>query len=145
MGVITAEPVLGLQTLLTCHGKFGQLVPYSLFPGLINDDGRQIRFREIAIIVGGFLFPLAERDPPVRIPAPGFLDDHTATAQNLFLTGNFEFDGFLHARERGNILDFGLYAEFGVSPGAKADIGFGAQGTFLHVAIAYIQILQNLL
>ena len=86
---------------------------------IIDDQRRQVRIGEVAIIVRVFLAAHGARFAAVRIVQPRLLHDAAAVLDQVDLAADFEFDRLLKEAEGVQVLDLAARAELRVArPGA---------------------------
>ena len=80
--IVTGKAV-GLHETLHLPGRqLGQALPHLILPRIIDDEGNEVGFREIPVIVGLFLAPHGVCDALVDVEEPRFLDDFAAAADD---------------------------------------------------------------
>ncbi len=93
--------------------------------------------------MGVFLGSHGTSDLAVFVPESGFLNYSAAFRQNLLLSLDFVFQGLLDCLEAVDVFHFGLGAELFAPFGPNGDVGIATKAALLHVAIAYLEILEN--
>ena len=78
------------------------------------------------------------------MPQPRFLQDSAAAFDHSDVPFDFVFERFLQKPERVEVFDLDLGAEFFRPAKTHADVCIAAQRAFLHVAVAYSRVEQNL-
>src|SRR5438876_9113704 len=94
----------------------------------------------------GFLFA-AHRNGALlgAIPQSSFLDHASAALDHFNLAIDLVVDSLLHETERVDVLQLRAYAEPAGPFEAYRNIGIAPQAAFLHVAVANVQVFQDLL
>jgi len=82
-------------------------------------------------------------DALVRVEEARLLDDAPTFLDKRDLTGNLVIEGSLDVTERVQVLEFCPGAQDIVSLLAHRHIGVAAKAPFLHVAVAYFEIHEN--
>ena len=110
---------------------------------LIQQDGREVGFREIPVVLG-VLFG-AEQEVAVFqvVPASGFLGNGAAVFQHLDLTGRLIFDRPDGAGEGVDILHLDTGAE-GLTRFVDRNVDVAADGAFLHLAVGDAEVDDRL-
>jgi hypothetical protein len=104
-----------------------------------NHQRRQVRVREVAVILRVFLAAHFARFLAVRIVQAGRLDDLAAVFDQLDLAAHFDVHGFFDEAEGVQVLDLAAGAEFLLADRTHRDVDVAAEGAFLHVAVADAQ------
>jgi hypothetical protein len=81
----------------------------------------------------------------VRVPEHRLLNDPLAASEDRTLTIELGIECALDGRERIQILDLRLRAKLARANGARADVGVDAKAPLLHVDVAHLEILEQLL
>ena len=98
-------------------------------------SGRQVRVREIAVVLRVFLAAHRARLVAVRIPEARLLHDGTAVLDQRDLAAHLEVDRLLHEAEAVQVLDLAAGAER-LARAAHRHVRVAAEAAFLHVAVA---------
>src|SRR5206468_5770635 len=78
----------------------------------IDDRGRKVRLREVAVIMRFFFAAHRKRPAGGGVEEPRFLDDAAALLQDADLALDFVLERLLQEPERVQILDFRLGSEW---------------------------------
>ena len=107
---------------------------------LRNSEREQVRVGEVAVVVRFFLRAHGARFVARGVVQACFLH-HLATRFDQFdLTTDFVLDGLFHETEGVDVLELRTRAELFLAHGAHGNVGVAAEGTFLHVAVANLQV-----
>ena len=105
--------------------------------GLARDlEGRDVRIREGAVVVGVFLVAQDVTTGELGVPAAGLLRDRAAGFEFADLAGGLVDDRVADARDRVEVLGLGAGAEFRGAPATDGHVAIAAQLALLHVAIS---------
>jgi len=98
-------------------------------------SGRQVRVREVPIVVR--LFLAAHRDglPLPLVPGPGLLDHGAPVLQDAFLARDLVLDRLVDEAKRVDVLELGAGPKLLLTNRANRHVGVAAERTFLEVAI----------
>ena len=124
-------------------GQFRQAFFHLGEEGVFQHHGRQVRIREVAVVVGFFLRTHGPGLIPVGIVQSGFLDDRAAVFQDVDLPFDLVPDGLFHETERVDVFQFCPGAQFRCAQGADGDIGVATERSFLHVPVGYAEIADQ--
>ena len=142
-GIVERETVLRYKTFLSPLGEFREAGPEFFDPFVINDQGEEVRFRKITVIMSKLFRTHGAGHFTLGVPEPGLLDKLASLRQNLDLPVDLIFQGLFHRLEGVHILDLDLGAQLAGAPWAHGDVGVAAEGAFLHIAVADLQVLQG--
>src|SRR5678816_1300225 len=95
--------------------------------------------------MGLFLAPHRDCAFLIAIPQPCLLNDATAAFENIGLPIEFVIDGFANEAEGVDILEFGSGSELLRALEPNRNIGIATQTAFFHVAVADVEIFEDLL
>ena len=120
-------------------GSSGSVRADPLDPRGVEREGRQVRLREVPVVVRFLLRPHHRR--PVRrgIEQPRFLDERRAVPPRLHVAFDLEFDGALHVAERIEVLQLGLHAERRLPHGTDGHVRVAPQAPLFHVSVVHAQ------
>ena len=134
---------LGLIPPLPLLRHLGLLRPQPLQVLLRQLQRRDVRFWEVAVVLGVLLGAHGEGGVLVVIPAPGLLDHTPALLQQLRLAAGLVGDGPGNGLEGVQVLHLRPGPKL---PGARrpdGEVHVTAQGALLHLAVRDPQILQD--
>src|SRR5665213_3867152 len=97
----------------------------------IENQWRQIRIREVTIIVALFLRSCRPHGSVCRVPEHRFLANGFPAIQHRTLTLELALQRSLNCRERIHVLDFGLGSELRDAVQTSADVRINAQASLL--------------
>ena len=126
----------GLRQLRCLGAKLG-------FPFLGDGQPQQVRFGEIAVVVGELLAAHAEGALSAAVPQARLLHDLFAFFDQFDLPLDFVVERLLEEAEGVEILHLGLDAEPVGGDRPNADVRVAAQRTFFHVATGDFQVLKD--
>src|SRR5437899_11182325 len=107
-------------------------------------NGKQVRFRKIAVVMRLFLGAHGIGAVRGLIPKAGFLRNAATGFDDADVALDFVFEGLGKIAERVEIFYFDLGAELLRAAAANADVGVAAQRAFLHVDVADAGVEKNL-
>ena len=140
--IIGGEAVFFDEAGLFVVGQFRQMAREFVDIGLGEFKRQKVRIGEIAVIMRFFLRAHRACLALGRIVKPRLLRDRAAILQNADLAARLIFDCLPHKADGVHILDFAACAE-AFAGATHRDIHIGAQGAFIHIAVARAQIPQN--
>ncbi len=105
-------------------------------------DRKQVRVREVAVIVRFFLGAETSGFGLVRVPQAGFLDDRTAGLEQIDLAVRLMLDRGHDESDRIDVLGLGPGAELAAGT-TDADVDVGAHRALLHIAVAASDVAQD--
>ena len=123
------------EACTTRLGQFGQRPADRLDPGRIDDEGWQIRLREVAVVIRFLLGPHQRRPAGGRIPEPRFLHERRALPSGGDVALDFVLNRALDVTEGIEVLELSLDAERRCAGGPDRHVGVAAQTAFFHVAV----------
>ena len=116
-------------------GSSGQTVPQLLKERRGDNNRKDVRLGEIAVIVGIFLAARGARLARIRVEMARFLLDNSAAAQNFFLAVEFVGDGPGYRYKTVQVLDLGTDAELFGALRAERYVDVAPHGPLLHAAV----------
>src|SRR5690606_8914752 len=134
-GLRSSQPELGLVALAPSLRQPAHLLSLFFDHAWLNLQRRQIRLREVAIVVRFFFRSQGRRFGGDGIEATRFLLNFAAAVHNRRLARNFYVDGALHELERVEVLQLDSGAELAAAARAYRDVGVAAKATLLHIAV----------
>ena len=132
-GVVAAQPVLVLETVAARVGQLRHAPSQRIDPLGADDQRRQVRLREVAVVVGLLLASLADRHGPGVVPATGLLDHALARLEQPLLPLDLELKGAVDGPKAVHVLDLDLGdGELRRALRSKANVGVAAEAPLLH-------------
>ena len=106
-------------------------------------SGRQVGFREVAVVVGVLLAALGDGYLALLQPAAGFLHYLAAVLNDATLAFHFVLQRLKDGVETVHVLDFGAGSEGVAAHGADADVGVAAKVAVLHIGGGDAEVLHE--
>ena len=142
-GVVVGKVILRHIAGFASRGQFGQRGSELGDPITANVERRQVRLREVAVVVGILLAALGYGDLARFDPAAGFLDDLAAVFEDAALALNLVLQGLEDGAEAIHVLDFGARSEGLAAHGPDADVGVAAEVAILHIGGGHAEELDE--
>ena len=142
-GIVLRQAELGHIARLLLRGHLGQFCPGGVQVLLGDLHGRDVRLREVAVILGVLLGAHGVGGVLVLVPAAGLLDHPLAVLDQLDLAAGLIGDGPGNGLEGVDVLHLGAGAQLRAPGGADREVHVAAEGALLHLAVGHAQILQR--
>jgi len=118
--------------------------PADLFDPLRRDEnGNEVRIGEVAVVVGLLLAAHGVGLPLGVVPEARLLDDLAAAVQDVALAPDLVLDGPLDVSEGVHVLELRAGPEGLLALRPDGDVGVAAEGALLHVAVADLEVHED--
>ena len=134
---VRAEGHVAHEALALGARQLGQRRARVRHERVVQHERRQVRVREVAVVLCLFLAAEAEGRTLVLVPAARLLDDAAAAVEHRRLPRDLVGDGLLDEAKRVDVLQLDARAELRLPGGADAHVGVAAEAPLLEVAVVH--------